>query len=146
MAKVQPPPSRVERDTTIRPGYCGLELTNTEFGDLVEGALAKRMRWTPLVGALAGKARQGTFDMLDERGVRVEVKAVTVYAQEYKVKSSARANGRKQNIGGATVMVVVERTKQGKLRGWVYRRDAIGCFRLGPSGLGWDFVGKLKVI
>ena len=140
------PPVNIKPEVPIRPGYSGFEITNTEFGDLVERALVERLGWKALVGASAGKARQGSFDMIDERGRRVEVKACSVYASEYKVKTGARANGRKQNIGGDTVMVIVERTPRGKLRGWVYRREGIGNFRLGLDGLAWEFVGKVKVI
>src|SRR3954451_1838788 len=82
----------------IRPGYSGLEITNTELGDRVEAALATRLGWTPLVGALAGTVRQGAFDLIDETGMYVEVKAVSVHAAEYKVKSGARANTRKTRM------------------------------------------------
>ena len=142
------PPVRIKPEKPIRPGYSGVELTNTELGDLVEAALVRRFGWKPLVGRLAGVARQGSFDMVDERDMLVEVKAVTVYASEYKVKTGARANGRKVEraleLGraSATVMAVVYRSPRGKLKCAVYRRDGVGCFRLGPSGLGWDFVGK----
>lgn len=143
------PPKMIKTDLS-RPGFSGLEMTNTELGDLVEAALAKRWGWEPLVGAGAGKTRQGPFDLIDERGVYVEVKACSVYAKEYKVKSDARAVTRKGAAAAAmgvefgTVMVIVER-KGGKLRGWVYRREGVGCFRLGANPVGWEFVGKLKV-
>jgi hypothetical protein len=135
----------------IRPGYSGLEVTNTELGDRVEAALATKWGWTPLVGPLAGKARQGTFDLIDEEGTYVEVKAVSVHAAEYKVKTGALANTRKTRFGHengvriGTVMAIVEQKPSGKLKAWVYRRNGIGCFRLGPNGAGWAFVGKVTV-
>lgn len=135
----------------IRPGYSGLEITNTELGDRVEAALALKLGWTPLVGALAGTVRQGAFDLIDENGMYVEVKAVSVHAAEYKVKSGARANTRKTRMAeghgwkAGTVMAIVEQKPSGKLKAWVYRRPGIGCFRLGPSGEGWAFVGKVTV-
>jgi hypothetical protein len=138
----------VEPASVIPPGYSGLEMTNTELGDLVEYALFRRLGWTPLVGDAAGKVRQGPFDMIDENGVYVEVKAMTVFAKEYKIKMSSHAMTAKVlKAEGAvgTVIVVVERRPSGKLRGWVYRRSGLGNYRLGDDGSAWEFVGKVKI-
>lgn len=149
MEIVRPPMTKL--GVTPRPGYSGLEMSNTELGDVVERALAVKLGWTPLVGAGAGTGRQGPFDLIDENGMYVEVKACSVYAAEYKVKSDARATMRKANamralgVKGGTVLAVVERRRSGKLVAWVYRRDGVGCFRLGANGVGWEFVGKVKV-
>ena len=40
-----------------------------------------------------------------------------------------------------TIIAVVDLKK----RAWIYRRDGLGSFRLGDTGLGWTFVGKVKV-
>lgn len=146
------PPAMRRPRLPLRPGFSGLEMTNTELGDLVERALVRKLGWTPLVGAAAGKVRQGPFDMVDERGMYVEVKACSVYAGEYKVKPSVVAIEAKlaaaasMGVEAGTVMVIVDRSlKSGKLRGFVYRRPGLGCFRLGMSGVNWEFVGKVKV-
>src|SRR5262245_29139498 len=142
-------PPRPREGVAPRPGFSGLEMTNTELGDRVEAALADSLGWTPLVGAGAGKVRQGPFDMIDENGMYVEVKACSVYAKEYKIKSSAHALRSKMaaalEVEVGSVIVVVERTKKMKLRGWVYRRSGLGCFRLGPSGEAWEFVNTIKI-
>jgi hypothetical protein len=144
-------PTRKIRAEANRPGFSGLEITNTELGDRVEAALAAKLGWTPLVGPAAGRARQGAFDLIDENGMYVEVKAVSVFAKEYKIKSGARANTRKTNFGNGhgvkfgTVMAIVEQRPNGKLKAWLYRREGVGCFRLGADGLGWEFVGKVTV-
>jgi hypothetical protein len=125
-------------------------MTNTELGDLVEAALARVLGWKPLVGHGAGTVRQGAFDMIDERGVYVEVKACSVYAKEYKVKTGAHAQIAKMEKAAelglqmGTVIVVVKRTSKG-LKGSVYRRDSLGNFRLGDDGSAWEFVGKVKI-
>lgn len=146
------PPDKIKPENPIPPGYSGVGLTNTELGDLAEAALVRRFGWKPLVGRAAGTARQGSFDMVDEHDQLVEVKAVTCYAAEYKVKSSARSNGRKvaraleTGKASATVMAVVYRSPRGRLKCAVYRREGVGNFRLGPRGLGWEFVGKAGVL
>jgi hypothetical protein len=135
----------------LRPGFSGLEMTNTELGDLVEAALVRELGWTPLVGASAGKVRQGPFDLIDENGAHVELKACSVYASEYKVKPSMATMISKmeaaalKGVETATVIAIVDRTRKGKLKAWVYRRPGLGCFRLGMTGVNWEFVGKVKV-
>lgn len=146
------PPAMRRPRLPLRPGFSGLEMTNTELGDLVEAALVRKFGWTPLVGAGAGKVRQGPFDMVDDRGMYVEVKACSVYAAEYKVKPSAHAVEAKMKaasemgVEAGTVIAIVDRDlKSGKLKAWVYRRPGLGCYRLGTSGVNWEFVGKAKV-
>lgn len=148
VTKWKRPPARVEPVSVIPPGYSGLEMTNTELGDLVEYALYRERGWTPLVGAGAGKVRQGPFDMIDENGWSVEVKACSVFASEYKIKLSNHAMTAKMMAADGKVgivIVVVERRPSGKLRGWIYRRAGLGNFRLGPDGSAWEFVGKVKI-
>jgi hypothetical protein len=126
-------------------------MTTTELGDAVERALVRKLEWTPLVGAEAGKVRQGPFDLIDEDGAYVEVKAFSVHAGEYKAKYSTHSLTMKMiracelKVETATVFVIVERNAKGKLVGWVYRRDGIGNYRLGMEAAGWEFVGKVKV-
>lgn len=135
----------------LAPGSTGLEMTTTELGDAVERALSVKLEWTPLVGAGAGKVRQGPFDMIDEDGSYVEVKAFSVHAGEFKAKYSAHSLQMKMiaaarmGVKTATVFVIVERSAKGKLIGWAYRREGIGNYRLGMEAAGWEFVGKVKV-
>lgn len=154
--KGRPPAMRRPRVPT-RPGYSGLEMTNAELGDLVEAALVRKFEWTPLVGASAGRVRQGPFDLIDENGCYTEVKACSVYASEYKVKPDMATMMRKMEAAAklgkdgiaaptSTVLAVVERTRKGKLVAHVYRRPGLGCFRLGMSGVGWEYVGKARVL
>jgi len=122
-------------------------MTNTELGDRVEGALAELPRWRALVGKKAGKARQGNFDVEAPDGMWCEVKAVTVFAGEYKVKPKAREVKRKEDgalaAGKRDGMVIVIVDEDGTCH--VYRRPHVGAFRLGPLGLGWLYEGKTEI-
>jgi len=136
-------PKRLKREGEVRMGMSGLGMTNTELGDRVEAALAKRAGWK----ALHSTYRQGSFDVEGPDGIWYEVKACSVYASEYKAKPSAKdvreklayALGCDREPG--TIIAVVDK----KMRAWIYRRDGLGSFRLGDTGLGWTFVGKVKV-
>lgn len=141
------PPARKEPKRPPRPGYCGLGMTNTELGDRVEAALAEMPRWRALVGKKAKKARQGPFDTQAPDGMWCEVKAITVFASEYKVKPKAREVTRKAGEAlkagkrdGVVICVVEE---DGTTH--VYRRPGVGAYRLGPLGLGWLYEGKTAI-
>ncbi len=140
------PPKR-QSAPPVRPGMTALGMSASRLGDLTEAAIVEQLGWTPLVGALAGKARQGAFDLQAPDGTWIELKAVTVFAAEYKVKPTAQdvreklAHAEKHDAPCATVIAVV--AGNGKAR--LYRREGLGCFRLGAEGRDWDYVGKVKV-
>ncbi len=141
------PPTPKEPKRYVAPGFTALGLSSAALGDLVESALVEQLNLRALVGTAAGKARQGAFDMEMPDGVWVEVKAMTVFAKEYKVKPTrhsmeqkmawAEAHGRET---GTLAVIVDERG-----RGRCYFRAGLGCYRLGLSGLNWTYIGKVKV-
>lgn len=141
------PPPRPRPNGRGGKGWSSLGMSNMELGDRVEHAIAEQLGWTPLVGALAGKVRQGPFDLMDPKGRVCEVKACSVLAAEYKVKPSAHsimakvAAAEKLGVKPCTVLAVVEADG----RAWVYRKNGLGSFRLPRDGAGWKFVGTVQI-
>jgi hypothetical protein len=140
------PPARVP-SALARNGFSGRGESASLFGDKVEAAIVEQLGWKPLVGALAGKQRQGAFDLEAPNGTWVELKAMTVFAREYKVKPTARdiveklAHAAKHNRTAATVAAVVDE----RGRAWLYWREGLGAFRLPSDGMNWEFIGKVKI-
>ncbi len=148
------PPARKAPTAPVRNGFSGLGLSNSLLGDLIEEAVVKFLPGSKhLVGSLAGRQRQGAFDIEDRDGIWIEIKAMTVFAAEYKIKSKAVeisekiawANKHDRDI--ATIIAIVEEPKPGKRKARVtlWRRDHIGCFRLPADGRGFEYLGALKV-
>jgi len=141
------PPQRQTPARYVAPGMTAFGISSSRLGDLVELALAEQLGWVPLVGALAGTQRQGAFDLQAPDGTWCEVKAVTVFASEYKVKPTAKDLAdkvkwaRDAGKATATVMVIVRADRVGM----IYRREGLGCFRMGMNGLNWNYVGKVKI-
>jgi len=144
--KMVPPPSP-EPNGKGGLGWSALGMSNMELGDRVEAAIVDQLGWTPLVGARAGRVRQGPFDLIDPKGRVVEVKACAVGAKEYKIKSSAHSvlakvkAAREMGATPCSLIAVVEANG----RAWLYRRNGIGCFRLPRDGAGWKFVGNVQI-
>lgn len=143
------PPVQIAGSPLTRPGYAAgpSGLTATQLGDKVEAAIAGLKGWKALVGATAGRTRQGAFDVQAPDGTWCEVKAVTVWAREYKVKPSAKdileklAWAAEHGRAAATVIAVVDADGTA----WIYRRAGLGCFRLAANGMGWTYDGKVKI-
>lgn len=128
-------------------GWSAMGMSNMALGDKVEHAIADQLGWTPLVGARAGRVRQGPFDLMDPKGRVCEVKACSVGAAEYKVKPSAHATlakmkaAREMGVKPCTVLAIVEDDG----RTWIYRRRGLGSYRLPRDGAGWKFVGIVQI-
>lgn len=145
----QDPPA-LERCTNcttpgVKGGYSNVPgLSNAKLGYLVEKALAKHLGFE-----LAHPSRpQGPFDLLKGDNA-YEVKAMTVGAREYKVKSSKVAIERKRKhaklhrLKPHTIIAVVDATAT---MAYAYVRPGVGAFRL-PNTMvrGWKYLGAVPL-
>lgn len=132
------PPAPLGNGRGRAGGFSATGETNTQLGDRVEAALIEQMGYADFHPG----QRHGPFDVRSGQTV-YEVKAVTRAGTEYKTKLKAcEVQGKldhahAQGLLAATMMVVVDGPT-----GWVYAREGVGSWRLGPK---WAYVGQVEL-